>query len=277
LDRNYDDCLHLVQGDSLYKLVPFLKANVLLKITENGADLSVEVVNEGDVSEDEIISFVKDWLDLESDLESFYALSEKNHILKKLTENFYGLRLPAISNLYEALVWSITGQQINLPFAYTLKRRLVEAFGDQYTWQGINFYCFPRPEQVLTWTVEDFQKMQFSKQKAQYILNVSQEFVEEKLSKEQLLHLPDTKAMLDRLCQIKGVGEWTANYALMKSLKRPDCVLYSDVGLIKAFQTQMNLESKPSRKILEDFFNQIPNYESYTVLYLWRSLIERLK
>lgn len=45
-------------------------------------------------------------------------------------DEFYGLRNIGIPDLFEAIVWGILGQQINLAYAYTLKRRLVETFGD---------------------------------------------------------------------------------------------------------------------------------------------------
>ena len=51
-------------------------------------------------------------------------------------EQYYGLRTLGIPDLFEALSWGIIGQQINLTYAYTLKRRLVEQFGSYVEWDG---------------------------------------------------------------------------------------------------------------------------------------------
>ena len=50
--------------------------------------------------------------------------------------------LLGITDLFEALSWGIIGQQINLTYAYTLKRRLVETFGSYVEWNGRKHWIF---------------------------------------------------------------------------------------------------------------------------------------
>jgi DNA-3-methyladenine glycosylase II len=81
---------------------------------------------------------VSGWFDLERNMDPFYSLLRHDVRLFYMADAFAGLRIVGIPNLFEALCWSITGQQINLTFAYKLKRRLVETYG---THLELNFTC----------------------------------------------------------------------------------------------------------------------------------------
>jgi len=69
-------------------------------------------------------------LDLDNDLRPFYEMAKKDNLLHNAVDEFYGLRNIGIPDLFEAIVCGILGQQINLAYTYTLKRRMVEIFGD---------------------------------------------------------------------------------------------------------------------------------------------------
>ncbi|WP_315821020.1 hypothetical protein [Paraflavitalea speifideaquila] len=90
-----------------------------------------------------------------------------------MTRDFKGFRLIGIHDLYEALCWSIIGQQINLNFAYTLKRRLVETYGQKLAVKGQSLYIFPEPAVLQHASIEDLRRQQFSVRKAEYLLLVS--------------------------------------------------------------------------------------------------------
>ena len=74
----------------------------------------------------EVVSFIWEWFDLVRDLNLFYELAKGDTLLKKTVQEFHGLRVIGVPDLFEALCWGILGQQINLAFAYTLKRRLLK-------------------------------------------------------------------------------------------------------------------------------------------------------
>ena len=74
---------------------------------------------------EKVALYIWEWFDLGQNIEGFYQLASKDNILKELTKRYDGLRIVGIPDLFEALVWAIIGQQINLTFAYTLKKRFV--------------------------------------------------------------------------------------------------------------------------------------------------------
>lgn len=272
LDRNYDDCVHEVKDKSVRKLLKIEGVLTLIEIQENDKKLIIEILI-GTKNEQIIGDFIQQWFDLQRDINPLYNLLSKDDDLKYMTTDYRGLRLLAIPDLFEALCWSVIGQQINLSFAYKLKRRFTEKYGQKLTFEDHDYYVFPEPSSACNIKVEDLQPMQFSTKKAEYIIGIAQLFVENKLSKTQMEGLSTSDA-LKELCKVRGIGEWTANYALMKSLQRLECVTYGDVGLYNALHQIKNFPKRPERLQLEEFFAPFKGWEAYIVFYLWRSLAE---
>ena len=270
LDRNYDDCLHEVRADSVRKLLLIDSIPTLIEIYEEDKFLITKVLT-GKISKNEIVTFVKEWFDIDRDLTDFYQLLSLDSELAYMKLEYNGLRLLGIPNLFEALCWSIIGQQINLTFAYKLKRKITEAFGYKLTYENQNYYLFPSPEIVANLQVSDLLPMQFSTHKAEYLIEIAKQFVSKNISKNKLEEM-NTSEAINALVSIRGIGEWTANYALMKSLKRLECVTYGDVGLYNALFALKGFPKRPSREQLNSFFEKFKNWEAYTVFYLWRSL-----
>ncbi len=273
LDRNYDDCLHEVRPNAVKKAIFIDNEPTLIEITESDKNLIINVLI-GNNSEIQILDFVKDWFDYDRDMKNFYQLLNRDADLKYMATEYKGLRLLAIPDLFEALCWSIIGQQINLTFAYKLKRRFTEAYGTKLTCEGADYYLFPKPEIVANIKVEDLLPYQFSNRKAEYLIEIAKQFVSGNISKE-ILSSKTTDEAIRLLVSVRGIGEWTANYALMKSLKRLECVTYGDVGLYNALHNLKGYDKRPSLETLNSFFENFKNWEAYTVFYLWRSLTTR--
>lgn len=274
LDRGYDDCLYQLRADRVIKPLQADGKQFLIQIRESGDHLRAEVLA-GDLTppaQEQAGRYVTEWFDLDQELDDFYALLREQPRLAFMPEKYYGLRLMGIPDLFEALCWCVIGQQINLTFAYRLKRALVETYGERIVYDDNSYYYFPDAEKLAGLSVEELKELQFSRQKAEYITGIAREFAEGNFSKAALSRLEDTEAMLSRLKQIRGVGDWTANYALMKCLRRKDCITYGDTGLQSAVSALSGLDRKPTRSEVESFFAPLSGWESYLVIYLWRTL-----
>lgn len=277
LDRNFDDCMHKVNADQVIKVIEIEGQQVLVSVAFYESKLQIELL-EGDLKQSDLNKlkqFVSDWFDLEKDMESFYRLIKNDERLAYMAMSYNGLRLIGIPNLFEAICWAIIGQQINLTFAYKLKRRLVEKYGTSMSYNGTNYHVFPDCEVLANLYPDDLKEMQFSKSKAEYLITIAKAFATGAISKDKLLALPDLNARQKALNNIKGIGVWTANYALMKSLKEHSCVPYGDAGLLNSLLNHKIITEKKQHKEIELFFNDYPGWESYLVFYLWRSLSKK--
>ena len=174
-------------------------------------------------------------------------------------------------DLFESLVWAVLGQQINLQFAFTLKQRFVKNFGEDLVWKDQHYFLFPTPHRVAKLVEADLLPLQFSRQKSKYSVNIAEAFASGIISKEKLKKLPlqDAKEIL---MKIKGVGNWTANYALMKTFRYPEAFPLEDAGIHNAIKNLKGMKKKPSLDYVKRIFKKYKGWEAYATLYLWKSL-----
>jgi DNA-3-methyladenine glycosylase II len=219
-----------------------------------------------------IKEFISEWFDLESDLKVFYKLLSAHRALAYMPKIFTGLRFVGMPDLLESLSWAIIGQQINLQFAYKIKRRLVENYGSWLDYEGEKYWLFPTAGKLARTTIPELRELQLSNRKAEYLINIAGLIDDQSLDKTLLRELPDLTARLQTLTAIKGIGIWTANYVLMKTLNERSCVPYGDAGLIIALIGHGLIKDKRDNQGVEDIFRRFPQWEAYLVFYLWRSL-----
>src|SRR5690606_23170864 len=144
-----------------------------------------------------------------------------------------GMRPPRASNLFEALVTSITAQQVNLAFATTIRNRLVKRYGKSLVIDGRMFYAFPTPERLTEVPLQELRDMQFSWRKGEYIVNLAREVADGALRLDEF-SLLSNEAIIERITQVKGLGRWTADWLLARGLGRGDVVAAGDLGVRKA-------------------------------------------
>jgi DNA-3-methyladenine glycosylase II len=273
LERSPRELLHKVEGEKVFKLLKVLDEKVLFTVRIAGERLRIDFLNGAPAAEAKefIRNYVVEWFDLETDLTPFYTRMEKDKLLGPLIRKYYGYRIIGQPDLFESVTWAILGQQINLQFAYTLKQRFVEKFGERLHWQNQSYYLFPEPELVSGLSDEILLSLQFSRQKSLYVRNVAEAFRSDALSKQKLVGLPLDVAK-EKLMAVKGVGNWTANYALMKTFRYPDAFPLEDAGVHNAIRNLKGLESKPSLDEVRKIFRRYKGWEAYATLYLWKSL-----
>ncbi|WP_316823608.1 DNA-3-methyladenine glycosylase family protein [Pedobacter gandavensis] len=277
LDRGFDDCLYRLDKSSVTRVIRLEEGLALFQVEMAGTQLQISILNRP-LSQKEVIAlknYISDWFDLQLELDPFYQLIAKEPRLAFMKEEYFGLRMVGIPDLFEAICWAIIGQQINLTFAYQLKRKLVEGYGERMEFNDHTYFLFPTPEVLATVAIEDLQGMQFSRSKASYLLGIAQAFADQSISKERLSLLPDVSSRQKFLTDIKGVGPWTANYALMKSLKERSCIPHGDAGLLNALIHLEIIQDKKDTVSIAAFFSEYIEWESYLVFYLWRTLSKR--
>ena len=270
LNRGYDECLYSVYEDSVARFIRLTAGIVLIEVSADETHLHIKTDNEK-ANTDEIKSYVNDWFDLDRDLVGFYSLLKTHSQTMNFPDEYFGLRLMGIVDLFEALCWCVIGQQINLTFAHKIKTRLVHRYGDTKVVNGSTHYCFPTPKTLLDADREELVTMQFSKQKINYIYNISEAFCSGELNRNALLEL-DKPQQMEKLTAIKGIGPWTANYVSMKSLRDMTCIAYGDTGLSSALHKHFATEKKPDKATIDEIFKPFAGWESYLNFYLWRSL-----
>ena len=271
--RSPKELLHRVEDSKVMKALRAGESILLCLISQDKNDLRIEFLNKKPTAQQqhEVVEYIREWFDLDSDLKPFYSMAAKDPLLKGLVEKYHGYRIIGQPDLFESLVWAVLGQQINLQFAYTLKQRFVEQYGEILEWNDQKYFLFPSPEVVFKLTMDELLQLQFSRQKAKYTIGIAQEFVKGTLSKENLRGLTLQQAK-EELIKIKGIGNWTANYALMKTFRYPDAFPLEDAGVHNAIKSLKKMKAKPDLDQVRRIFKKYKGWEAYATLYLWKSL-----
>lgn len=200
------------------------------------------------------------------------ALPEREPLAAQLLDAFRGLPLVQVGSPFEALSWAILGQQINIAFAYRLKRRFVEQFGQQLAYEGRAYFAFPSPERVAVLAHDEhLLPLQFSRQKSRYVIALAQAICDGRLDLDALSMLDDEEA-LARLQEQVGVGRWTAEYALLRGYGRRDMIPAGDAGLKAAVGVHLGLPGNASEAQVRELAEGWRPYRGELAFMVWFAL-----
>jgi len=213
----------------------------------------------------EVHGLVVGLIGLDQDAEAFSRLARKLG-LARLVAGRPGLRISQVASVYDGLLWSIIGQQINFPFACLLRRRLTELAG---TPVGDGLYAPPTPSAVAALDPMDLRPLQFSRQKADYVVVVSQLVASGKLDLAALAQMSATRAERTLLA-VRGLGPWSVNYLMMRALGFPDCLPLGDTGVTSGLQALFKLEVRPDNDATRRLMAVFSPYRSLATAHLWQ-------
>lgn len=272
LQRDKNECMYEIENDTITRIIAVDGKRTLVQVSApDNRQLLVHFLSKELVeNKDAIAAYVREWFDLDKDLAPFYKMAKKDPLLKQPIKDSYGLRIIGIPDLFEALCWGVLGQQINLGFAYTLKRQFVEKFGTSVEFNRRRYWVFPSYEEMAKLTPDDLSDIKMTVKKSEYIIGIAQLMESGDLSKEKLLGLADFKAIEKELIKIRGIGPWTANYVLMRCLRYAAAFPIADVGLINAIKFLKGMDRKPTKEEISEIAIPWKSWEAYATFYLWR-------
>jgi AraC family transcriptional regulator of adaptative response / DNA-3-methyladenine glycosylase II len=177
-----------------------------------------------------------------------------------------GLRVLLTLDPFEALVWAILGQQVNLSFAYAMRRDLIRLAGVA---AGEGLIAHPDAPGIAALRVEDLLALRFSRRKAEYLLHAAAQVAEGQLDLEAMTTATGAARALQGL---RGCGPWTAQYVLMRGLGFRDCVPVGDAGLTLALQRRFGLDTRPDIPETQRLMAAFAPHRSLATFHLWAGL-----
>jgi len=157
------------------------------------------------------------------------------------------------ADLYQQLVCMIIEQQVSTASARAVQERFFKQF--EVT-----------PENIIDLDDEELKNAGLSRQKAGYVKNAAEKFIKEDLDQSKFEEMTDSEAV-DKLTEIKGIGEWTAEMFLMFGLGRKDVFSTGDLILRNAMQ---DIYSISDRQEMRKKAEQWKPYRTIACLYLWK-------
>ncbi|MDQ4081326.1 MAG: hypothetical protein M3123_00305 [Actinomycetota bacterium] len=172
---------------------------------------------------------VRHLLGLSFDLGAFAAFARGDGVLAPVVERLRGLRPALVPDPFEALVTSITAQQVSLFAAFAVRNRLIERFGERGAGHA---WAFPTRASLAGAREDELRAIGFSRRKGEYVLALARS----EIDLAGLSTLPDEQVR-ERLRAERGLGVWSADWFLARQLGRPRAWPAGDLGLRKAVST----------------------------------------
>lgn len=236
-------------------------------------ELSVELQGEGLTSDNvEVATDKVAWiLGVGQELEPFYASAQGDPAMAAITQRFHGLHMPHTASVFEALVLAILGQQIATNVARIIRTLLIETYGPRQTIDGETHYAFPRPETLAALRVEDLRGMKLSQRKAEYVHGIACTALDDPEFIEGLHHLDD-EAVVRQITSLRGVGNWTAQWLLIRALGRPDALPLGDLALRRVV-SRLYFQDEPLNDTeVEEFCRRWSPYRTYATTYMFTAM-----
>lgn len=246
-------------------------ARLVVRFDAGTTEIELEVdAADATVDRQALAAMVERMLGLTQPVDAFEALHRNHPLLGPLLARQSGLRVPLAASPFEALAWAITGQQISLPAAVSLRRRLIRLAGAMHS-SGLA--CYPGPAQLAALRTQDLRAAGFSRAKAEALLIVSREAVAGRLSFEPIpaaaLAAPAVEALRADLLAVPGIGPWTVDYTLLRGYGWLDGSLHGDVAVRRKLQRLLGVNDPIAASAAARWLEPFSPYRALVAAHLW--------
>ena len=210
-------------------------------------------------------------LGCDQDLRPFYDSVADDPILADVVQQFYGYHNTRTASVFEALVQAVMGQQIATAVARIVRNLLIQNYGLRASIEGREWYAFPRAETLARAEVEDLRQLKLSVRKSEYIQGIARASLESSNGFEEMHDLPDDE-VVKGMVALRGVGNWTAQWVLVRALARPDGFPIGDLALRRTVANLYFDGAEITDGELLDFSQRWSPWRSYATAYLFAAL-----
>jgi DNA-3-methyladenine glycosylase II len=166
-------------------------------------------------------------------------------------------------DLYGALLFQVTGQQLSVPATRRTLARIQALFGGH----------LPAPAELLAVDPSLLRRAGLSWRKINTLRELATRLTDGQLDQDALSALPDDE-LLAELTEIPGIGPWTVQGAMLIALRREDVVLPGDLALRKAIEAAYQLNHLPAQEEVLAIAGRWRPYRSLATSYLFSAAFE---
>ena len=171
------------------------------------------------------------------------------------------LKVARDRDLFNALAAAIVYQQLSGKAASTIHGRFTTLFTDN----------LPEAHQATRMNIETLRSVGLSRNKALAVLDLADKSVDGSLVPMHRMGRLADEEIIDNLCQVRGVGPWTAQMFLIFNLGRPDVMPAADLGVQKGVQAIYSIEELPLPETVAERTAHLAPYRSAATWYFWRA------
>ena len=209
-----------------------------------------------------IVERIRAMFDLNADWADIVQTLQIDPVLAGRVKADPGLRVPGCWDGFELATRAILGQQITVKGATALAGRMVRAFGQTLAVPGKLTHTFPAPEILAD---AKLATIGLPTARAETIRLLARAVCDQQIRFDGIV---DVDAFVALLCEIPGIGKWTAQYVAMRALGEPDAFPSGDLGLLRSL-------SLTTARELEQRSQAWRPWRAYATMYLWHTASEQ--
>lgn len=254
-------CFHFVKLDE-EDYVLAAKGHVLHVSQED------DTVTFYDTEEDEYVNVWKDYFDMDRDYSAIKKkLLEKDDKLKDAIESMWGVRI-LNQDFFETLISFIISQNKQIPHIKKIVADISEKYGTyQGEVKGITMYTFPDVNALKAATVDDLKELKTGF-RAPYIYDAVSRVYDKSISYDELAAM-ESQAGIQKMCEIKGVGNKVASCVSLFALGKRDSFPI-DVWIKRIMEYLYFDKVDTSKEVIAEFArNQFGELGGYAQQYLF--------
>jgi AraC family transcriptional regulator of adaptative response / DNA-3-methyladenine glycosylase II len=232
------------------------QGNFEVALDERNSSLAVRVQFGDPRSLFQIVERIRAMFDLNADWAAIESTLRTEPKLARQIKAHPGLRVPGCWDGFELAIRAVLGQQITVKGATALAGRLAKTFGQSFSAEGALTHIFPKAE-VLS--EADVGSIGLPAARAATVRLLARSVCDGRVRFDGILDVDD---FVVGLCEIPGIGKWTAQYIAMRALGEPDAFPSGDLGLLRAL-------GLTSVRELERRAEAWRPWRSYATVYLW--------
>lgn len=212
-----------------------------------------------------IVTRIRRVFDLGADVGAIAAHLATDPLLAPMIAARPGLRAPGGWDGFELAVRAVLGQQVTVQAARNLSLQLARSCGTQLSTNESGdpelTLAFPEPAQVAS---SDLSALRMPGARKRALIALAEAARDNPLLFQPLDTIEET---VQRLCAIRGIGEWTAHYIALRAVREPDAFPASDVGLLRGACSADG--TRPTPSALRAQAEKWRPFRAYAAQHLW--------
>lgn len=209
-----------------------------------------------------IVNRVRQMFDVDANIDVINEHLSRDRVLAKLITRRPGLRVPGSWDRFELAVRAVLGQQISVGAARLLAGKLAFSYGTELTATGTMHesltHVFPSADAIATAPAFSMSMPASRIKTLQAVASADASL---------FFSNGDVEEAVRRLRTIYGVGEWTAQYIALRSMRETDAFPAADIGILRGAKKAFN-QSLTAKQLLQRSVQWSP-WRAYAAQHLW--------
>ncbi len=205
------------------------------------------------------------FLSMKDDLQPFYRIGREDADFAPIIELLYGYHQVKFLTPFENACWAVLTQRNPMKIAQKTKQVLIVKYGNHLEVHDNVYRAFPEPIQLVVADYDEILKLIGNDRRAEYLIASARAFSE---VDEEFLRSASDEEVETWLRNIKGIGEWSATFIMIRGLGRMEYVPLTETRLLEAASKVYGHGKELSREELKHLAERYGQWQGYWAHYL---------